>query len=168
MRHSPFSVKANSMPLLKSINFEYVFIDPPLVDFLVQHSKTLEEVTFNHCMGGIQGLAENGIYWGKLFTSLIKANPKKIRRFEILPFEAPLGELNTNQYSDLEQAKKTAKILEDDEHRRAFPYATLDDKYGMLFEDEETNAEAFLEGKDQKGYDELMTLVERNAGEAEA
>jgi hypothetical protein len=167
-RHSPFSIKANSLPLLKSASFEYVFIDPPLVDFVVQHSSTLESISFNNCMGGVSGLSENGIHWYNLFTALIKANPKKLRHFEILPLEVDgVGKVETNQYGDVEQAKKAAKIMEEDESRRAFPYKILDDKYGMLFDDEDTNLDAFLEGKDQKGFDELMEIVKKNIGETE-
>lgn len=168
LRHSPFSIKANSVPLLKSASFDYVFIDPPLVDFVVQHSSTLESISFNYCMGGVDGLSENGIHWHNLFTALIKANPKKLRHFEILPLEVEgVGEVNANQYGDLEHAKKAAKIMKEDESRRAFPYKTLDDKYGMLFDDEDINLEAFLEGKDQRGFDELMEIVKKNIGDAE-
>lgn len=158
------------MPLLKSINLEYCFIDPPLVDFLSQHSETLESITFNHCMGSIQGLANNGIYWHTLFTSLTKANLQKLKRFEVLPVKVSgVGDLDDNQYGNLELFERAAEIweAEEDQGRRAFPYAMLNSKYGTLFEDEETNVEAFLEERDQKGFDELMTIVERNVAEAE-
>jgi hypothetical protein len=168
MRHSPLSIESDSMPLLKSINLEYIFVDPPLIDFLVQHTSTLESISFEECMCGTAGLSENGVYWYNLFESLIKAKPQKLKHFEILPVEVEgLDDEIAAQNGDLEldDIGKVSKLMEEDENRRAFPYKVLDDKYGMLFEDDETNVEAFFEGKDQKAFDELMEIVRRNSSE---
>ena len=38
----------------------------------------------------------------------------------------------------------------------------LDDKYATLHNDDVTNLDAFLEGRDQKAYDDLMRIVHAN------
>lgn len=58
------------------------------------------------------------------------------------------------------------RALEENPDRRLFAYGFLDDKYGMLFEDEDTNFSAFQEGKDQASFDTVMQTVRANAAAA--
>jgi hypothetical protein len=123
MRHSPLSIEPDSMPLLKSIDLEYIFVDPPLTDFLVQHTSTLESISFDECMCGTAGLFENGVYWYHLFESLIKAKPQKLKHFEILPVEVEgLEDEIAAQDGDLDLAdiEKAAKLMEEDENIRSW------------------------------------------------
>ncbi|QDS72240.1 hypothetical protein FKW77_005720 [Venturia effusa] len=162
--HSLTPFEPNSIPLLKSLHLEYVFIDPPLVRFLSSHSQTLESIMFTNCMTGIGSLAENGIPWHNLFHALLISSPPKLRIFEIQPLGVEdVGESDTRRYLDIEMTERARQILEEDKTRRAFPYKKLDDKYGMLFADEHTSLEAFLEGKDQEAWDELMKVLRCNA-----
>lgn len=77
-----------------------------------------------------------------------------------------MGEMDMHQYSDVEMARKAEKIVKEEMGRRAFAYKILDDKYGMLFDDEDSSLQAFLEGEDQGAFDGLMELVGRNGGES--
>lgn len=117
-------------------------------------------------MAGITGLSENGITWHRFSTSLVEADPANLRSFEILPVEVEgVGNgQDVNQYGSIEMFRKAEKIMREDETRRAFPYKILDDKYGMLFDDEDVNLEKFLEGEDQRGFDALEEIVVRNRG----
>jgi hypothetical protein len=112
--HAPLAFKANSMPLLKSLKLEYVFIDPPLVRFLVHHASVLEQVTFVNCMASVQGLEENGIHCEDLFTPLAKAKPRKLSQFEVFPLEVPC------ELDRMEELKK----LEENKSKRVFQYDT--------------------------------------------
>lgn len=53
-------------------------------------------------------------------------------------------------------------MLESDHTRLFFWYKTLDDKYGMLFDDEETGLRCFEDGEDQRSYERLLNLIEQS------
>ncbi len=171
MSHAPLSLKTDQMPLLKALHLEYIFASPELIGFLVGHKDTLEELTLRNCYASPEGLAENGIYWSQLFTSLLSACPAQLRRFELGGSEMPLTheecfgrEENEEEVPD--DVREARTILQQNPRRRLFPYAILDDKYGMLFHNEEDNLASFLRGEDQGSWDRLMELVEGNAKEA--
>jgi len=54
------------------------------------------------------------------------------------------------------------QLLEDDPEAVFFNYTNLDDKYGMLFEDEQEIRSSFLQGGDLKAYKRVMAIVEKN------
>lgn len=62
------------------------------------------------------------------------------------------------------RAEEVRLLLEENPKRRLFPYAVLDDKYGMLLEDEYENQASFFKGDDQKSWERLMEIVEGNRG----
>lgn len=43
-----------------------------------------------------------------------------------------------------------------------WPYVYLDDKYGMVFHDEDENVRAFEAGTDQREFEALMEVAEEN------
>lgn len=59
--------------------------------------------------------------------------------------------------------KQARQLLKDDISRRLFPYTTLDDKYGMLFQDDNENLTAFQGGKDQASYEKLTAKIKAKA-----
>lgn len=163
-RHADLVLRPDQMPLLKSVVLENIFVCPELIDFLVGHSKTLESVSLHNCYAGINGEAENGIPWEDLFTALSEAKPQKLHHLDVLPLDPPY--VDTNSHADLDETAgvhQCRMMLDQDPRRRMFAYKILDDKYGMLFDDEDQNQESFLGGDDQKAYDKLMHLVEANA-----
>jgi hypothetical protein len=165
--HLAYFLRPSSMPLLQKLRLENVFIDPQLVHFLVSHSTTLEQIHLKNCMGGLNGLSFDGIYWETLFTALARARPERLIDVELEPLQVPFSwdekwenKISENESDDVIRARS---ILEKESNRRAFPYGYVDDKYGNCSADEDVNVEAFLAGRDQKGYDELMAIVQKNA-----
>lgn len=162
-RHADLVLRRDQMPLLKSVFLENIFVCQELVHFLVGHSKTLESVSLHDCYGGINGEAEDGIFWAELFTVLSDAKPEKLCQLEILPLDPPYRD--TNNFADLSEydgVHLCRMALDGDPKRRLFAYKTLDEKYGTLFDDEEQNIQSFLEGDDQRVYDRLMRIVAKN------
>ena len=47
-----------------------------------------------------------------------------------------------------------------------FAYIDLDYKYGMLLDNYEMVRQSFMRGKDQRAYDRLISIVEKNAAQA--
>ncbi|KAK3178345.1 hypothetical protein OEA41_000480 [Lepraria neglecta] len=172
MNHARLALKKDQMPLLKAVHLEHVFICPELIDFLVGHSKTLERLSLNHCFGGVNGLAENGIHWKQLFDTVYNANPEKLRQIEILPIKLPLTDAEVwgapETETEISEEVRDRQILETDSSRRVFAYTTLDDKYGMLFQDEEENLASFLRGEDQASYERLEHKINQNAKKCNA
>ena len=173
MNHARLALKKDQMPLLKAVHLEHVFICPELIDFLVGHSKTLERLSLNHCFGGVNGLAENGIHWKQLFDTVYDSNPEKLRQIEILPIKLPLTDAEVwgapeTETKISEEVREARQILETDSNRRVFAYTTLDDKYGMLFQDEEENLASFLRGEDQASYERLKHKINQNAEKCDA
>ena len=75
VHHVPLALKAGQMPLLTTPYLEHMFASPELIDFLVAHTDTLEELTLCDCYASPEGLANNGIYWSQVFNSLSSTNP---------------------------------------------------------------------------------------------
>ena len=164
MNHIPLGLKNGQAPCCRILELEYVFIGPELIEFLINHSKTLEVLYLHNCLASPSGLAENGIHWNEFFDSLHAANFLGLHELKISPSRVPLtSEECYGQNEDPtrvpEEVKKARLILNDDQNRRVFAYGSLDDKYGMVFEDEEENLAAFERGEDQASYDRLMSQV---------
>ena len=166
---APIPPPPSALLSLKSLSLNTCFIEPELNDFLCARAATLESVVLENCYASSENamtLAENPATWAHLFANARRLT--KLRRFEILPADAPLTQKET--YPDVEieedepdEVLQARKTIETDSSRRLFSYAYLDDKYGMLFEDEESNLESFLLGEDQKAYDLLMADVRSRA-----
>lgn len=167
MNHIPLALKKEQMPLLKSLHLEYIFICRELRDFVIAHPKTLEHLSLINCYAGIHGLARDGIHWRQLFDPLRAANLERLRQLDILPADLPLseGEVYPTLVQDREvsqEVREAHRILEEDPSRRLFGHASLDDKYGMLLQNDEENLLSFQQGKDQTSYDLLMGKIDAN------
>lgn len=136
----PLALSADQMPLLTTLRLNYIFVSPELIDFLVGHKNTLEELTLRHCVAsaGDRSNADNGIYWSEFSTSLFSAYPTQFRDFKLLGSEIrPSG-----NYFGAEENENVCTILRQDPESIFFPYAYLDDVYGNLIYDGEERIRA--------------------------
>ncbi len=92
-----------------------------------------------------RGPTEHSTSWYALSIAFSDAEPRRLRQFEILavnvPYHMPPCQIPPPQPSRAEEVRLP---LEENPKRRLFPYAVLDDKYGMLLEDEYENQASFL------------------------
>ena len=162
--HADLALSQEQMPLLTSIYLENVFISSELVGFLVGHFDTLERISLIDCYGGINGLAEDGIYWERLFTVLSDFEPEKLRQFDVSPLDPPYEDMHKSpDLWETDGFLKCRMMLDQDPNRVMFPYRLLDDKYGTLFYDIEATIESFLGGDDEKAYNRLLSIIHGNA-----
>lgn len=102
-------------------------------------------------------LPEDVPSWYRFFHTYASSKPSALRHVSVAPENATL------EHDDhTEQVLKTCR--EQGKARRAFAYAEIDDKYGMLFENEEENSKAVRRGEDMRGWEELMEVVRANRG----
>ena len=149
----PFTLKADRMPLLKTLQLVYIFACEELISFLVGHKDTLEEVTLRNCYACL-------IDWSQLFSSLFSACPTRLRRFELVNSEIPLP---ISQYFSDKEDEKVRAIQGRDPGRIIFPYAGVNHWCGWLWYDFEKMFAAFLQGEDQRSWTRLTKLMEINA-----
>ncbi|OAX79468.1 hypothetical protein ACJ72_06212 [Emergomyces africanus] len=177
--YSPLSLpQARGLPVLKRLVLEYCFItDPTLIGFLVAHARSLERVKFVKCFSDTDGNT-----WCKLFEALARARPERLVEFCVEPAKVKFKEPSwrINEENEREAARCQALLDGDGDERegewavgegggvagrrgrRAFRYGYIDDKYGFVSQVPENNREMFLRGEDQRAYDALMEIVERN------
>ena len=173
MRHARLALKGQQMPLLKSLRLEYIFICQELADIIASHADTLERLTLHECNSSVNGLQENEpFYWNHFFDALHGADLKHLSHLEIQPSNASLtlDEATDRSYNHVpteraepENVQQIRQVISTDKKRRVFAYATLDDKYGTCYEDDEENQAAFERGEDQVAFDRLMATVNANA-----
>ena len=173
MRHARLALKGQQMPLLKFLRLEYIFICQELADFIASHADTLERLTLHECNSSVNGLQENEpFYWNHFFDALHGADLKQLSHLEIQSSNASLtlDEATDRSYNHVpteraepENVQQIRQVISTDEKRRVFAYATLDDKYGTCYEDDEENQAAFERGEDQVAFDRLMATVNANA-----
>ena len=164
------ALRPHQMPSLRSIHLTYIRLCPELIDFIVAHLDTLEHIAMYNCHAASpRSLFESdGVAWHVLFNAICDRHPQNLKSFALksadkITIQAKYKEPST------EEAQRIQAILDQHPERKFFAYALIDDKYGMLFEEEEQVEASFLEGKDANAHEKLMTLVERNAkGEARA
>lgn len=173
MRHARLALKKDQMPLLKSVHLEHIFICQELVDFVISHTDTLEQLTLDDCNSSVNGLQENdAFYWKHFFDALHRGDLEKLSYLQIHPYNAPLT-FNETMYrkyrsretdsEEPEDVQQIRRVLSGDARRRIFGYATLDSKYGACDDDDEENQAAFERGQDQAAFDRLMGHVNANA-----
>ncbi|EGE77800.1 hypothetical protein BDDG_00737 [Blastomyces dermatitidis ATCC 18188] len=169
------------LPALKRLVLDTCFITAPsTIDFFVRHARSLEHVKFFRCFSD-----DVGNTWCKLFEALARAGPERLVEFCVEPAKVKFKEASwrRNEGTEREAGRCEALLLggdEDEEERggrcvvgerrgaagrrgrRAFCYGYIDDKYGFVAEIPPINREMLLRGEDQRAYDALMEIVERN------
>ena len=150
------TLRRHHLPKLRYLEASYLFMDEMFEDFLVGHALILESVRLNQCMCSIEYYD-----WETLFKGLIAASPESLSVFELESSGIQLWD----EFDDVpkeDDAEARAVAQKQAEGGRVFPYATLDDKYGMLFVDCDTNRSAFLSGEDEEKFHQLMSIVSSN------
>ena len=102
--------------------------------------------------------------WNSCFRKYASAEPHALQLVSFEPYSATcdlecdaLGlSFNDKNQSPLRQRKAEVK------EQRIFPYADIDDKYGMLVENEECNLYRALRRLDMEGWYELVEVMKRN------
>ncbi|PGH05195.1 hypothetical protein GX51_03094 [Blastomyces parvus] len=166
------------LPVLKRLVVGNCFTAPTLIDFLAAHARSLERVEFVSCFSD----AQEGNTWCKLFEALARARPERLVEFCVEPARVRFRDHSWDRTveRDSEEARCEELLGGDEDERegdcvggggggvagrrgrRAFSYAYVDDKYGFLSEIPYKNRAMFLKGEDQRAYDALMEIVERN------
>ena len=158
--YSTFDISSR-MPLLKDLRVDSVFIGADLVSFLTNND-TLEAIRFQNCTSGeSENYINIRIPWKDLFMALSDKKPTKLREFSVSPshcfdpFDPPeaMGD----------EIELVLEYLRTHPERRPFQYSQIDDKYGYVLDAGSENLESFWLGDDQRAYDELMRIVERNS-----
>ena len=159
------------------MHLEWVFIGPELRDFLVGHADRLEEVHLRNGLAEIStGMSDDGIHWCEFFDAISSVKPPKLRTFKVTedrpaPLPDDMGDFNDGfEDADEEVIEAEIEVAKGNAERgegRVWAHIIVDDKYGMLFEDEEHNFMSMREGKDQDAWVRLMDLVRGNGGDGE-
>lgn len=167
---------------LTHVSFAETFICYELIDFLVAHCRTLESIDLRDCYAS-DG-AERSPHWSTLFKRLVEAtpspkslcrvsvsNPKKELK-DLIPFDDKYSQDECRELEDILSRQETQETIELQKgaslegtkrrNRIVYPYCYIDDKYGMIFDEEEVNLERFLEGADHKEWLKLADLMEAN------
>ncbi|MCJ1261167.1 hypothetical protein MMC22_001031 [Lobaria immixta] len=142
INHVSLTLRTDRMPLLTTLKLDNIFVSQDLVDILIVHKDTLEELSLKTCYADpiphyITERNENRIYWAHIFTSLFSACSEKLRRFALVGCEMPFPsgqELAEEQISE-EESKKVRSILQQDPGRMFFAYAYLDGSEETLIYD---------------------------------
>ncbi len=171
MRHSPLPFMPEDMPAIEYLELWHCFVDPALLDFFEAKAQQLKSLRLMDCYSaGTEDLswADNPRSWADVFARIRKAD-SVLQELSVVNQLVPLCETEAYPPEPAEEDEPKPdnviairETLRLDSGRRLFPYVHLDDKYGMVFAQEETNIEQFEQGKDQKEYDALMELVKAN------
>ncbi|KLJ13484.1 hypothetical protein EMPG_11587 [Blastomyces silverae] len=183
---------APRLPVLKRLVLDHCFTTAPsTIDILVGHARSLERVKFFKCFsssGGntwcklFESLARAGPerlveFWVE--PAKVKFREASWRRNEENEREAGrcralLGwdgdeDVDTDEDTDEDEDGREGECFVGEGRgvagrrgRRAFCYGYIDDKYGFAAEIPHMNREMLLRGEDQRAYDALMEIVERN------
>jgi hypothetical protein len=160
MSNTAFPLLEQHMPKLESLLLERVFISQTLADFITAHGEKLASVQLNHCYSAWD--EEGAICWGDFLSSIFEKNMKSLKTFTISPsYFEELQDTDEKSY-DHKLAVQVQQLREQYPGRRMFDYKTLDDKYGMVFDNEEQAIEKFEDGRDQSSWEQLCKLVKDN------
>lgn len=157
--NTTLALKAGQMPRLTTLHLDYIMVSPELIDFLIYHKDTLEELRMWNCFAFLQPSTSNGIKWSRLFTALVSAAPTQLRRVELAVDGFMI-------YFTNEQTDQVRTTLQQNPGNTLFPYVIVCEPYGVLCYDEYGSINELLKGNDQRRWNRLMRLVERNAKKA--
>jgi hypothetical protein len=160
--NTAFPLLEEHMPELESLSLKHVFISQNLADFITAHSEKLASVQLNHCYSGWD--EEGAICWGEFLSSISEKNMKSLKTFTIShSYFEELQDTDEKSYHH-KLAVKVQQLREKYPGRRMFDYKTLDDKYGMVFDNEEQAIEKFEDGSDQSSWEQLCRLIKDHGG----
>lgn len=166
--HIPLALKPDDLPLLESLKLQDCFVGPELISFIRGHAQVLKSLDVKECVSGGDGsgMAENAIYWAEFFDGVYEVKPA-LTELIVGGGKVPLtsDEAFDPEYEykiESESVREIRRKLRDNPRLHLFGYARLDDKYGMFFLEAEENVEQFNHGNDQRAYDRLIDLINKN------
>lgn len=146
---------------LEILELEQIFISKELAAFIASHGSSLKSVRLNKCYSAAV-FEEGALAWGDFFSMI--ANDATT--FALHEFHIGISDLETTQPQDLskedygyDQAVGAKELREQYPGRRMFDYKTLDDKYGMLFDNLDLIFERVEHGRDHAGWEQLRTML---------
>jgi hypothetical protein len=178
VHHVHLALRPSQFPLLRKLALRCIHICPELADFLIAHLGTLEELVMTHCQCLLPLLDEDTevMRWYEFLDALTEKQPPRLRKLEMTPARQ-IGEESLDEFDDERRyrglcefleveperglCKKTRELQVEDPKRRLFTYANYDED-GRLTRDAKEELESLLKGEDQRAYDRLMAIVERN------
>ncbi|WZH46959.1 uncharacterized protein QYS62_008087 [Fusarium acuminatum] len=160
-------LRSGIFPSLRSLTLKNVQIGNELIEFLMSHGDSLQELTLEDCMCDEGWSRDSTPAWADLWKTL-RADCSNISKVSVVQTQTPPlahmeGFEGYEPRPDSESVSKIRKMLEEDESLVLWRYVAVDTKYRMVFEDEERNISCFEAGEDQREYSMLLTVIwERN------
>ncbi|KAL4789420.1 hypothetical protein BDV19DRAFT_374158 [Aspergillus venezuelensis] len=151
-----------NMPNLRNLKLANFFICEELRDFCLRHNQTLEEISLCNCHAS----GHPGMQWKNLFDAITESSFPRLEKFELVHEhgEDKAKILYFDDYwADAQQVQQARDKIEKEPDVLAFPYATLDDKYGFRRYSSETGIGCFLDGADDRAYRKLTDMVAGNS-----
>ncbi|PVH97404.1 hypothetical protein DM02DRAFT_81630 [Periconia macrospinosa] len=174
--HGPLPLSLDHIPFLESLELEFCFINEDLAIFIVNRSNTLKRVHLKHCFSAINCvLANKRITWAKFFDTIAEGMQSvenvTLEEFLISPSD-PIFDMRS-EWEDFRGGIPIAgaedsivewveRNMKRDKHRRLFAHADLDDELGAVYEDAEENTHAYCYGLDQRAFDRVIAMLQRN------
>lgn len=110
---------------------------------------------------------ESQRYWGKWFHRYAVSQPQALQRITLEPYYADITnnagpETGWEPKSEWDKYQEMLKQLRNTPDYTIFPYAHIEDKYGMLFEQDISDMRWALRGADMLGWEGISEVMERN------
>lgn len=159
---SVMALRPGQMPRLEDLRIENCFIDEKCCEFLYSataSSSDLKKLHLINCMAN-----EATPSWADLFSRLYTQQNLSLEELIVTneriefpdDYESNIPHLPvTNRLASQSVAVRSSPT-EDSGERRPFEYGTVDDKYGMIFSNEERNVSEYESGTDMHAYRKLM------------
>ncbi|OAF99718.1 uncharacterized protein CC84DRAFT_1169230 [Paraphaeosphaeria sporulosa] len=183
-----FALRPDCLPRLEELRLEYAVICSELVDFLVARGDTLRRVALHECFAERphrMGEGDVRLTWAAFFSAL-RESGLQYQTFSVTNDAPPPLTFNEWQRSkhgdddeylgadgkpkddevdegETEAVRSVRAELAREPGKRLFLYATLTDKYGDRWPDQEAIMEHFHAGRDMVGFEKLMRTVGNEA-----
>lgn len=166
MNHVSLPLHKGKLPKLQTLELKHVFISEELAAFILDHGTSLESIRLNECYSGLEdSLAFDPLSWGEFFSTLAAGNTKRLRSVVIGASSLELIRPQDMKERDWKygEAVEAKELRETIPTRRMYEYRCLDDKYGMLFDNEELSFRRFQDGRDHAAWERLCEVLRNNA-----
>ncbi|OAG43828.1 hypothetical protein AYO21_02055 [Fonsecaea monophora] len=166
---------------LRKLTLDHFFIDDPLMAFVTLQSPNLEHLTLLSC--GASGPNTSSEVadpptWAEFFTRL-NTGATNLRSLSLRHTYPNSGLLDMDtqgeKSDDIKLAHAALEHQASQQHitsardwarrKQVLPHHILDDKYGILFDDQDENAARFLQGDDHRALLALWDAMESRGGE---
>ena len=191
--HIPLAVPSDDFRFdLTHLSLKWWFIDSELIIFITKHMPSLTHITitnyYANCQEYSTSNADSTPKWSSFFEALrqhpslayITLYPHLSGLRLLDPFNRDKGQLPQTAEASFRAAWEEISLLlaskqslreagtwtekEDVRMKRLWPHVGLDDKYGMIFDNEEYNADRFVEGSDHTAWLKLCDELEKRGG----